>query len=37
MIVMDGPAAVGDLRRRYGGDTYAEAKATLERPVPGRA
>lgn len=37
LIVMGGPAAVGDLRRRYGGDIYADAKATLKRPVPGRA
>jgi hypothetical protein len=35
--VMGGPDAVGDLRRRYGGDVYGEAKTTLERPAPGRA
>jgi voltage-gated potassium channel len=37
LIVMGGPEAVGDLKRRYGGDLYAEAaKTTLERPAPGR-
>jgi voltage-gated potassium channel len=37
LIVMGDPAAVGQMRERYGGQTYAALTTTVERPAPGRS
>ncbi|MBI1723426.1 MAG: NAD-binding protein [Gemmatimonadetes bacterium] len=37
LIVMGDPAAVGQLRERYGGQAYGAVPATMERPAPGRS
>lgn len=37
LIVMGDPAAVGQLREKYGGQSYAEVPATAERPAAGRS
>jgi uncharacterized protein with PhoU and TrkA domain len=36
LIVMGDPAAVGQLRERYGGQTYAALATTVERPAAAR-